>query len=86
MSRKQLTTDIILTGDMGNILKGLRLAAAGFAPGQYRDGFLAALGAVAASTGSADDDVLDANYVVIENAPCGMPALYNGSGDPRRVS
>lgn len=76
---KQLTASLVtglyMTGDIGNILEGLRLTATGFPPGQYRDGFLAALAALAASTGNA---VLDADYVVIESVPHNAITLRNG--------
>lgn len=79
---KQLTTSLAtglyMAGDIGNILEGLRLAAAGFPPSQYRDGFLAALAALAASTGNASGGALDVDYVVIESAPRGVPTLYDG--------
>lgn len=72
-----LTTGLYMAGDIGNILEGLRLAAAGFPPSQYRDGFFAALAALAASTGNASNGAIDADYVVIASAPNGAPALYD---------
>ena len=78
MSRNQLTTGLFMTGDIGNILEGLRLAAIGFPPSQYRDGFLAALAALAASTGNTADNALDADSVVIDGASYRTRALYDG--------
>lgn len=47
----RVTTDMYLSGDVDNLLRGLALAATALPPGQFRDGYEAALSAVAVSFG-----------------------------------
>lgn len=53
------STEIWLVGDLANVLRDLVATTAVMPPGEYRNGYLAAMAAVALATGAVDAEPTD---------------------------